>query len=411
MKDRQVDAYERARDFGAGLRVLLGSRMGSAYTTDLTTAGIRDLVDAALASARNTPPDSFHTIPERAAGPYPAVNILDPEVAALSGKAMIDRALELEREAFAVDRRIKRIRKAEASFTASETLILSSRGAVASFSGTALSASIEVVAEEAGEAQAGWEHDVRRFVQDLDIGSVGRRAAGKALALLGARRIDSVRAPVILDAAVAQDFLDMIRSGFSAENAQKGKSLFAGKRDSMVASPLVSVHDDGLLERGIGTAPSDDEGTPLRAKTVIDRGRFVQFLHNSYTARKEGTVSTGNGMRGGFKATPGVGVTNLSIQPGTMGPEALIASTQRGLFVSEIMGAHMANPISGDFSVGASGYWIENGSKAYPVRELTIAGNIIDLLKNVDAVCNDLRFAGRLGSPTLRIAEMSIAGK
>jgi PmbA protein len=248
-------------------------------------------------------------------------------------------------------------------------------------------------------------------VRDLDSGSVGRRAAGKALALLGARRIDSVRAPVILDAAVAQDFLDMIRSGFSAENAQKGKSLFAGKRDSMVASPLLSVHDNGLLEHGLGTAPSDDEGSPLRMKTVIDQGRFVQFLHNSYTARKEGTQSTGNGMRGGFKATPGVGVTNLYIQPGTMGPAALIESTQRGLFVNEIMGAHMANPISGDFSVGASGYWIENGGKAYPVRELTIAGNIIDLLKNVDAVCNDLRFSGRLGSPTLRIAEMSIAGK
>jgi PmbA protein len=149
----------------------------------------------------------------------------------------------------------------------------------------------------------------------------------------------------------------------------------------------------------------------LSTKTVIGHGRFLRFLHNSYTAKKEGVLPTGNGIRGGFKATPGVGATNLYLQPGTIAPEALIASTRRGLFVSEIMGAHMANPISGDFSVGATGFWIENGEKAYPVRELTISGNILDLLKNVDAVCSDLRFSGRMGSPTVRVAEMSIAGK
>jgi PmbA protein len=135
------------------------------------------------------------------------------------------------------------------------------------------------------------------------------------------------------------------------------------------------------------------------------------FLYNTYTAKKEKTVSTGNGMRGGFKGVPGVGLTNLYITPGPQTPDDLIRSTKRGLQVTEIMGAHMANPISGDFSVGATGFWIENGKIAYPVREITIAGNILDLMKNVDAVANDLRFQGRIGCPTLLVKELSIGGK
>jgi PmbA protein len=317
----------------------------------------------------------------------------------------------MEREAFAVDRRVKRIRKASANFSTSETLIMNSHGAEASYRGTAVSASIEVVAEDKGESQAGWEYDARRFYRTIDIEAVGRKAARKALDLLGARHIDSAKAPVILEASVAEEFLSIMAGGFFAENVQKKKSLFTGKLDTVVASPLITICDDGLLEGGMGTAPTDDELVPARNKQVIAEGKLLLFLHNGYTARKDGVESTGNGIRGGFKGTPMVGVTNLYIRPGATSPDALIHETSRGLYVTEIMGAHTANPISGDYSVGATGFWIEKGCKAYPVREITIAGNILDLLKNVDAVCHDLRFSGRIGSPTLRVKEMSIAGK
>jgi PmbA protein len=149
----------------------------------------------------------------------------------------------------------------------------------------------------------------------------------------------------------------------------------------------------------------------MRKKTVVDKGRLAMLLYNAYTAKKDGVASTGNGVRGGFKGLPAVGFTNLYIAPGTHSPEALIAEMDKGLYVTEIMGAHTANPISGDFSVGATGFWIEKGKKAYPVREITIAGNILDLLKNIDAVGNDLRFSGRTGSPSLRVRELSIGGK
>jgi PmbA protein len=216
---------------------------------------------------------------------------------------------------------------------------------------------------------------------------------------------------VILDALVAEEFLAIMASGFSAENVQKKKSLFIGKLGQEVISPLITVYDDGLLEGGLGTAPSDDECVPTKKKTIIDKGRLSLFLYNTYSANKDGTLSTGNGMRGGFKGVPMVGVTNLYVDPGPYPLNELISATGKGLYVTEVMGIHTANPISGDFSVGATGFWIENGIKAYPVREVTIAGNIIDLMSNIDAVGSDLRFTGRINCPSLRVRELSIGGK
>ncbi len=411
VKEQKVDAFERARDIGAGVRLLIGQQAGFAYSNDLSDAALRRLVENAIDNARNAEPDPSSVIPDKPSGPYPSVSLHDPVLAALPEEERIARVMAMEREAFAVDPRVKRIRKGMATFSEAETVIVNSRGAAVSYRGTAVSASIEVVAEEKGEAQAGWEHEVKRFYGKADIEGVGKRAARKALDLLGACPLESVKAPVILDASVAEEFLSIMAGGFSSENVQKKKSLFVGKLGTAVASPLVTIMDNGLLAEGLGTAPCDDELVPMQTKKVVDQGRLALFLYNSYTAKKDGTLSTGNGMRGGFKGVPGVGITNLYIEPGAISRDALVASTGRGLYVTEIMGAHTANPVSGDFSVGATGFWIENGKKAYPVREITIAGNILDLMRNVDAVCSDLRFTGRMGSPTIRIKELSIGGK
>jgi PmbA protein len=331
VKGGAVDAFERARDIGAGIRVIVSGRPGFAYTTDLSETGIRAAVSSALGGARSTAPDPFQDLPARSEKPYPVVEMYDPEIVSLKGPEKIARVTAMEREAFAADRRVRRIRKASASFSEASTIIANTAGMQAASRGTVVSASIEVVAEDQGEAQAGWEHSVKRFYRDIDIEAVGRLAARKALALLGARHITSTRAPIVLDPDVAQEFIDILRSGFSAENVQKGKSLFAGKLGSEVASSLVTLYDDGLLERGIGTAPMDDEGVPMQKKAVIDQGRLVQFLYNSRSAKKDGARSTGNAVRGGFKSPPGVGVTNLYVQPGTVSPEDLLASTERGL--------------------------------------------------------------------------------
>jgi len=411
VKEQKVDAFDRAKDIGAGLRILVDGKMGFAFTTDLSENALETLTRSAITNARNIEPDPFHSIPARPAVDYRSITMYDPELVALSEKEKIERVMAMEREAFGVDQRIKRIRKASASFSESETLIMNTHGAEVSYRGTAASSSIEVVAEDKGESQAGSDFDVKRFYRKLMMEEVARRAAKKALDLLGARHIDSVKAPVVLDAEVAGDFLSILASGFSAESVQKKRSLFMGKLGTEVTAPLITVYDDGLLAEGLGSAPSDDETVPMNKKTVIDKGRLALFLYNTYTANKDKTVSTGNGMRGGFKGIPGVGVTNLYIEPGTSSLEDLISSTSSGLYVTEVMGAHTANHISGDFSVGATGFWIEKGRKVYPVREITIAGNILDLMKNVDAVGSDLRFSGRIGSPSLRVKELSIGGK
>jgi len=411
IKDQQVDAFDRAKDIGAGLRVLVQGRMGFAFTTDLSDGALKTLVQAAITNAKNTEPDPFLSLPEKPATAYHQTTIYDPEIVGLSEKDKIERVMAMEREAFAVDPRIKRIRKASASFSDSATLIMNTKGAEISYPGTACSSSIEVVAEDKGESQAGSEFDVNRFYRKLEIEEVGRRAAHKALDLLGAKHIDSVKAPVVLEAPVAQEFLGLMASGFSAESVQKKRSLFIDKLGKEVASPVITVQDDGLLQGGLGSAPSDDELVPVMKKTVISNGRLALFLYNTYAANKDKTVSTGNGMRGGFKGLPGVGVTNLYIEPGAESLEALLQSLDKGLFVTEVMGMHTANAISGDFSVGATGFWVEKGKKVYPVREITIAGNILDLMKQVDAVGSDIRFSGRIGCPSLRVKALSIGGK
>jgi len=411
VKEQQVDAFDRAKDIGAGLRVLRSGRLGFAFTTELSDNALKSLAQSAVTNAEYTEKDPFHSLPRKTMVPRQQALIYDPEIEVLTEQEKIGRVMDMERKAFAVDPRITRIRKASSSFSSAETLIMNTYGAEVYYKSTACSSSIEVVAEDRGESQAGSEFDVSRFYRKLEIEEVGRKAAQKALDLLGARHVESVKGPVVLEATVAQEFLSMMASGFSAESVQKKRSLFIGKLGKDVASTAITVLDDGLREGGLGTAPCDDEIVPMQRKTVIDKGRLSLFLYNTYTANKDKTISTGNGMRSGFKGLPGVGVTNLYIEPGRESPEALIASIDSGLYVTEVMGMHTANPISGDFSVGAVGFWIEKGRKAYPVREITIAGNILDLMKQVDAVGSDLRFSGRIGSPTLYVRQLSIGGK
>ncbi|HHW45006.1 MAG TPA: TldD/PmbA family protein, partial [Desulfotomaculum sp.] len=234
--------------------------------------------------------------------------------------------------------------------------------------------------------------------------------ARRAVRMLGARPVATRRAAVILEPYVATGFLGLLGPGLTAEAVQKNRSPFAGKVGQQVASTMVTVLDDGAMAGGIASAPFDGEGVPTGRTVLIEGGVLKGFLHNTYTAARDGVQSTGNGVRGSFKSTPEVGTTNFFIQPGTVSPEQLIRDTASGLYVTEVMGMHTANPISGDFSVGAAGILIENGQLTRPVRGVAIAGNLLELLNHVDGVAGDLTFFGGRGSPTIRVARMSISG-
>ena len=250
VKDQKVDAFDRASDRGAGLRVFVDGRPGFAFTTDLSDSGLAALADAAVINARTSEPDPLSMLPDRPSK-YHSVATYDPAIVALTESEKIDRVMAMEREAYAVDPRVRRIRKASASFSRTETLIRNSRGAAIDYQSTACSSSIEVVAEEKGESQAGSDFDVSRFYGRLQVEEVARRAARRALDLLGARHIDSVKAPVVLDATVAQEFLSVLAGGFSAESVQKKRSLFMGK---LGPAGDVSDHDD-LRRRLAGRRP------------------------------------------------------------------------------------------------------------------------------------------------------------
>ena len=268
-----------------------------------------------------------------------------------------------------------------------------------------------LMAEDGKDQQMGWDADSSRLFSGLDVTVIGKKAASNALTLLGARTAPTIKCPVLFTPYAAVNFLEVFISAFSADSVQKGKSLLKHKIGETIASGTFNLIDDGLLPGGLGTAPFDDEGVSMTQKELIRDGRLQRFLYDTYTAAKEGTSSTGNGLRGGYSSTPHVGPTNLYVPKGDSSRESIILEMGKGIEIMEIMGMHTANPISGDFSVGVSGVWIENGKPAHPIRGGAIAGNFIDLLKKVEKIGSDLRFFGGVGSPSLLVSDLSVSGE
>jgi PmbA protein len=406
-RDRELDAAESSASFGYSLRVIRDQRLGFAYSTDRDAADT--VIDCAIGASRWTEKDDSLGLP----GPLPCqpMDILDRAVSSVSEEDAVARALTIERSALETDSRVKKVRKASASFSQKHVLIMNTEGVDVGYASTACSAQITVVAEGGGDSQMGWDFYGGRFLEDVAFEEVGRNAAKRALLLLGARTMNAVKTDVMLDHSVAVDFLGIFATLLSSEYVQKGKSLLAKKIHQEVVSSLISIVDDGSAGHRLGSRPVDDEGVPTSRKYLIENGVLKGYLYNTSTARKEGVDSSGNAVRAGFSSLPGVGPLNLSI---TASPEAvqsgdLILFLDKGLFITEVMGIHTANPISGEFSIGVSGAWVENGTIRYPVKEAVISGNILDLFTSIKAVGNDFRFYGTMGSPSLLLGPVDIS--
>ncbi len=410
VKGQELDAYEEAGTWGIGVRVMLpGGRVGFAYSSGRDDAP-QAAVKAAVENAKSAEPDEHNGFPAPAASPYPAVDEYDAGVASIGEPEKIARAMALEKAALEFDPCVKRVRKASASFTEAFWTILSSKGVRASARGTYLSCGIMVVAEDSSGSQMGYDFDYRRKDGLIDYTAVGINAARRAVGLLGAKKAPTGMFPVLLDNTVASDFLGVLSASFSAEAVIKGKSMLADKVGKRIGSDMINIYDDGLLPGGGGSRPFDDEGVPSATTPLAVGGVLKGFLHNSYTARRTGGKSTGNASRGGFRAQPAVGVTNLYLEKGAATQESLISGMSSGLLVIEVLGMHTANPITGDFSVGVSGHWIEGGRLAYPVKEAAISGNILEMYSNVEATGSDLRFRGRIGAPSMLLRPISVSG-
>ncbi|SNB46212.1 TldD/PmbA family protein [Geobacter sp. DSM 9736] len=410
VKEQKVDTFKCSTPVGVSIRVLRNGGMGFSYSTSLEERALSRMIDNAVIGAASQTPDEFYGFPEPQT--YREMpDIFDGEMAGVDEAEKVARAMELERLALAFDPRVKRVRKATYGESNYEVMIVNSRGVRGSYRGTSVSSSVSVVAEEGDDSQMGWDFGFSPRFSGVDVAAVAASAASKAVGGLGARRISTMRCPVVLDNHVATEFLEVLAPSFLAEHVLKQKSLLAGRTGELLFAPCLSIRDDGTLSGGMATTPFDGEGVAHRNTTLVAEGVVQGFLYDTLYARKLGTDSTGNSTRGGVKGAPHMGVTNFFIENGRTPPADLCAGIERGMLITDVIGMHTANPISGDFSVGAAGFLIEGGTITAPVRGVAIAGNVIELFRNVEQVGNDLRFYGSVGAPALRIAALDVSGE
>lgn len=409
-KGGKLDAFKCAEPFGVAVRVQCGEGLGFSFATTLDHDALSRMVDGAIVAAQLQTPDPCNVLPLPAAG-YPQLPWLyDRELAGIPEEQKIARALELERLVLSRDPRLKRVRKCSYGESLYRLSIRNSHGLSAGYRGSYVSCSVAAVAEAEGDAQIGADSAFSNSFSGIDLEKIADGASRKATALLGARTIATMRCQVVLDNRVAKELLEVLASSFLAENVQKGKSLLRGRAGEKLFSDLVTVRDNGLLPGEMGSAPCDGEGVPQQDTLLVADGVLQGFLFDSYWGRRMGESSTGNAVRSGVKGPPRMGVRNLFVQPGTNSLQTLISGVCKGVLITEVMGMHTANPISGDFSVGAAGFYLEGGAIIHPVKGIAIAGNLLELFGGVDMVADDLRFFGSVGSPALRIRELDVSG-
>ncbi len=424
-KEGKVDTLQASQPWGMGLRVLNCGRMGFSYTTSLSAPtskglqeGLKRIVEDAMASSEVTSPDPCYDLAPPLLESPPALPIFDETLAGISESKKIEHARHLEVAARSVDPgRIKKVRKASYQEAISRTTLINSNGLNYSHDVTFASVSVMAIAEDSGESEMGWDFDFSHFIGKIDVKKVGEMAGTKALERLGGRQIPSGVYPILLENHIASEILSLLAHSFLSEQVQKGKSVLKGKWGTVFFSPLLSITDDGLLTEGGAASPIDGEGTPSQRTPLVVKGEIRGYLYDRFWAKREnicsgmsGVESTGNSRRHSIKSPPGLGTSNFFVEPGKVDFASLIKNLDQGVMIQEVMGLHTVDPISGDFSLGCSGQWVEKGQKAYPVKSIAIAGNLYQLFQKVAEVGDDLRFLGKIGSPSLLIDGLEVSG-
>jgi PmbA protein len=412
-----VETLKESGSRGLGLRVFLGQRSASASTSDLTAEGIRQLVDGALALAKVTEEDPFAGLAE--ATEFGAIgddlHLYFNDVYSLSGPERIEWARRVEAAALGADPRITNSDGGTFDVSTGRKALANSRGFVGSYRTSYAGVSAAPLAKDAeGRMQRdGWWSSARRMGDLESPEAVGAEAARRTLRRLGAQRVPTQQVPIVFAPETARSLIGSVFDAASGDAIWRGASFLAGKLGGTIGVPELTIVDDNtmLLPTGVGgfgSSPFDDEGLPSLCTVVVENGVLRNYLLNTYTARKLGMKSTHNAARG-LAGAPGTGCGNLFLAPGMPTPERIIGEISAGLYVTSLMGFG-TNLVTGDYSRGATGLWIEDGELTHAVEEVTIAGNLAEMLRNVTAIGNDLVFRGSIASPTLRIDGMTIAG-
>ena len=413
----EVETLKESGSRGLGLRVFFGTRSASTSTSDFTPDGIRQLVEGAVALAKVTEEDPFAGLPDASEfGSTPGdLRLYFDDVYSLDGPERIEWARRCEAAALAADPRITNSDGGSFDAATGRKVIANSRGFVGGYRTSYAGVSAAPLAmDQNGQMQRdGWWSGARRMADLESPESIGKEAARRALRRLGARKVPTQRVPIVFAPEVARSLIGSLFEAASGDSIWRHASFLAGKLGAQIAAPSITIVDDNAMllpngTGGFGSSPFDGEGLPSRRTVVVEEGVLQTYLLNTYSARKLGLRSTHNASRG-LAGTPGIGCGNLYLAPGALTPEQIIADVPSGLYVTSLMGFG-TNIVTGDYSRGATGLWIENGQLTHAVEEVTIAGNLAEMLMHVTAIGNDLVFRGSVTSPTLRIDGMTIAG-
>lgn len=410
VRQGEVELVEEAGTQSIAVRAFKGQRVATSSTNDLTPTGISRLVRDALELCDLSQEDPCAGLPDpdELARSWAPTTLFDPACGGVNAAAAVERARRVEAAALAYDPRITNSEGGSFSRTAGGFVMATSGGFRGGYDGSYASVSVSpVAADEGGKNRTAGYWSARRFLAELESEeAVGREAARRTVALLGAQRVPSQEAPVVFDPDAARSLLGAFAGCVTGDSVYRRSSYLLDRMGERVASELVTLIDDPLLPAGPGSRPFDGDGLPSRRNVVVEAGVLKTWLLDVYTARKLGLKSTGSASG---SVSTGAGTSNFFLQPGALSRDEIIASTPRGLYVTGMMGFGF-NAVTGDFSRGAHGWWIEDGKFAFPVSEVTISLNFSDLFASIDAVGNDLEFKSGTASPTFRVGKMTIAG-
>jgi PmbA protein len=409
---RELESLKEAGSSAAGLRILIGKKTGSSYTSDLTPEGVDLLVRSAVQLAAVTTEDPHAGLPEpEELGAIGGdLQLCDPEVEKLETPLRIETARRAEAAALDADPRIFNSEGGSFDSHVGRHIFANSRGFAGEYATSYCSVSAAPVAKDGQSMERDYWFTMARGFGGLEPPEqVGVTAARRAIRRLNPVKVETQRVPVVFEPRTARSLLDNIYEAVHGMSIYRHESFLAGKLGQRVAAENVTVVDDGTLPGLFGTSPFDDEGVPSRRTVVIDRGVLKSWLLNAYAARKLGMKTTGNASRG-LAGNAGIGHGNFFLEAGVQTPEQILAGVANGFYVTELMGFGV-NIVTGDYSRGAAGLWVRNGELAYAVSEVTIAGNLIEMLMGIEAVGSDLEFRGSVAAPTLKIGEMTVGGR
>jgi PmbA protein len=408
----EIETLKEAISRNLMIRVFVGKRTATSHTSDLSAAVIDGLVDETVEMARLTSEDESGGLPEQAVQrtDFPDLNLLDPSWEQLTPEERIGLAIRTEAAALSTDKAITNSEGASFEYARSRVAIANTLGFNGAYDGTGAGLyCVPIAQSKDGMQRDHWMSAARHRNQMASPEDIGKKAAERALRRLGARKIPTCQAPVVFDPLSARSLLSHLFDAVSGSSIYRRSSFLIDQIGQPVASANVTIVDDARMPAGLGSSPFDDEGVPTQTTPIIEDGILKNYLHSAYTAKKLGSTATGNGSRAASGVVT-IGPSNFHLKGGTQSPEEIIGSIKKGLYVVELIGFGV-NTVTGDYSRGAVGIWIEDGKFVHPVQEVTIAGNLREMLKNIEMVGNDVTFVGAIAAPTLKIGNMVVSGE